>query len=199
MLALSGRSIAISSRRHQAGVGMRQQSLGERDLAGAARRIRSCCATPRRASVSRYSLNATSGLSPRHISASLHPSSRAAPRPFGDLVGRHRPRAGIARVLAKCAVGASVAAEIGDRQKNLARVGDVAALAAIAQLGRRGKQGVEVGRRGTRSARSRRPRSSAHRRALGRGYRESERARAARKRVMNASTASIAFIGDQLR
>src|SRR5215469_2197746 len=81
--------------------------------------------TPRVASALRYSLNATSGLSPRHISASLHPSS--APRPLRDLVRHHRPCAGIAGILAERAVAASIAAEIRDRQENLARVSDVAA------------------------------------------------------------------------
>ena len=68
----------------------------------------------------------------------------AAPRPLRDLGRRHRPGARLARVLAKRAVGAAVAAEIGDRQKDLARISDDPALGAIAHLARRRQQGRQL-------------------------------------------------------
>ena len=67
----------------------------------------------------------------------------------------HGPGAGIVGVLAERAVAAAVAAEVGDREEDLARVGDVAAFVSIAETARgfeqRGKlvvstadQGVSV-------------------------------------------------------
>ena len=68
----------------------------------------------------------------------------SAPRPFGDLAQRHRPRAGIAGVLAEGAIGAAIAADVGHGQKNFARVGDVAALGAVAHRGSRGHHARKI-------------------------------------------------------
>src|SRR2546422_9166029 len=66
--------------------------------------------------------------------------------PGGDLVGRHGPGVGIVGVLAEGAVGAAVAAEVGDRQEDLGREGDRPPPRAVAQrAGGREQRGGQLG------------------------------------------------------
>src|SRR5207253_7066475 len=60
-----------------------------------------------------------------------------------DLGGRHSPRIGIVRILAKCAVTAAVAAEIGNREKDFSRVCDRSAFVFVAQHARGADKGLE--------------------------------------------------------
>ena len=90
----------------------------------------------------RYAENAFSGLSPRQKSASAQPSARAAREPRLDLVGRHRPLAGVAGRAAERAVVAAVAAQVGERQEDLRRVGHDARRSA--RRARRARRGADL-------------------------------------------------------
>ena len=112
---------------HETGVGMRQQSLRKtrfrraRDILDRApyAECRQRCA---------IFLEGQLGLVPETEQRLLAAELGAAPRPGRDFVERHGPRAGVTGVLAKGAIGAAIAAEIGDRQEDLARIADLAPL-----------------------------------------------------------------------
>ena len=54
----------------------------------------------------------------------MQPSARPRRDQAADLLGQHRPGVGIVGILAEGAVGAAVAAEVGDGKEHLGRVGD---------------------------------------------------------------------------
>ncbi len=122
---------------------MRQQSFGECDFARTADVFNRGADAERRQRLAIF-LERDLGLVAEAHQRLFASELGAAPRPQRNLVGHHRPRTGVAGVFAERAVGASVAAEIGDGQKNLARVGNVAALAAIAKFGGSGEHRVEI-------------------------------------------------------
>src|SRR5271155_1309786 len=107
---------------------MRQQSLGNRDLARTADVFNRSANAERRQRLAIF-LERDLGLVAEAHQRLFASELGAAPRPQRNLVGHHRPRARIAGVFSERAVGASIAAEIGDWQKDLARVSNVAALA----------------------------------------------------------------------
>ena len=81
-----------------------------------------------------------SGLSPRLKRASLHPSFSPARGSGENFLRRHGMRAGLSGIAAEGAVSTVVAAEIGERQKNLTRIGDCASLKGLLRGTRRIEQ-----------------------------------------------------------
>ena len=163
-----GRSRAISSRRQDAGVGVRQEPVLERDLAGARDVVAVSRARARRASRDMPGTRAPACR--RGTSAPRAAERAAAARPLRDLVRGHRPCAGIAGILPERAVGAAVAAEIGDRQKDLREYVTTRPLARSRSAARRRQQRGQSAA-GHSIARLRRPRPGARRRAPGQGFR----------------------------
>jgi hypothetical protein len=139
MLALTGRKDSISAR-----VGMRQQAFGQSQLA----RLFDIVDRGGRAEGLQGAAESTKrdlGLVPQ-AHQGLGASQRApAPRPIPDLRWGHGPCIGVPGILAEGAIGAAVAAEIGDRQEDLGRVSDNAAFAAIAKVAGRGQQFIQRG------------------------------------------------------
>ena len=99
-----------------------------------------CCDSRAGASVSRISGNSASGLSPSENSASVQPSFSPCLRHRENFVGRHGVRAGLAGIAAEGAVSAIIAAQIGQRDKHLARVGDDAGTILFFERARSRKQ-----------------------------------------------------------